>query len=123
MNDPMSPLGKQRTLQQWWGTEYRRKVDPHYWLNKVKTRIAEEKPEIALVTDVRFNNEFLFCKEYGAMIKVHRPGLELSDHISETALANYKDEGWDAVVVNDGTLEQLKEKAVSVFDEIMNKVR
>jgi hypothetical protein len=120
MSDPDCPLGKQRSLLQFWGTEYRRSVDPDYWIKKVAERIAEEKPEVALITDVRFPNEMFFCLKYGEVIKVVRPGVPSPNaHASETALAGWPDNQWSAVIYNDGTLEQLKQQAVYVFDDLL----
>lgn len=121
MTDPYCPLGKQRTLLQFWGTEYRRDADPDYWVKKLGVRIEREKPEIALITDMRFLNEAAWIKQYGEVIKVDRPGFNsgCTPHVSEEALANY--DGWDYVIENTGTLEELQHKAVIVFDELMNK--
>jgi hypothetical protein len=122
MDDPDCPLGKQRTLLQWWGTEYRRSVNQDYWLNKVALRISREKPEIALISDVRFPNEAYFCQKYGEVIKVHRPGM-LKDaslsavHISEAALATFG--SWDDIIVNDSTLGVFRERVLFSFDMLL----
>jgi len=125
MTDPLCPFGKQRTLLQWWGTEYRRSVEPDYWVDRVKERLAKEKPEIALITDMRFPNEWNFVKQYGDTIKVVRASIPVlpGAHASEEALAYIPDSQWGAVIYNDGTLEQLRQQAVYVFDTLMNEVR
>lgn len=125
MSDPLCPLGKQRTLLQWWGTEFRRSADPDYWVNKLAKRLAQDKPEIALITDTRFPNEVNFVRQYGDVIKVHRSSLPIlpGGHPSEEALAHMKDCDWDAVIYNDGSLEDLKKQALYVFDELVEKVR
>lgn len=122
MTDPLCPLGKQRTLLQWWGTEFRRAVDPDYWVNKLAERLAVEKPEIALITDMRFPNEKKFVEEYGDSIKVFRPGLASPNaHISEEALADVPGEQWGAVIHNDGSLSDMKAMAVAAFDYLMDR--
>lgn len=124
MSDPLCPLGKQRTLLQWYGTEYRRAQNPDYWVNILKARLEEENPEIAFITDVRMPNEFAFCKEYGEVIKVVRPDFEnINGHISEEALASVPDTEWSAVIYNDCSREELASKAVFVFDDLMERVR
>jgi len=125
MTDPLCPYGKQRTLLQWWGTEYRRSINPDYWIKKLAKRIAEEKPEIALITDVRFPNEVRFVQQYGEAIKVDRPSLPplqgaAGVHASELALASFS--GWDDVIVNDSTLEVLRERALFSFDMLMSAI-
>ena len=113
------PLGKQRTLAQWWGTEYRRSDDDDYWVDRLAEQIELEKPQIALITDMRFPNEMLFVKQYGQTVRVDRPGLPPSTHASETALADVSDEHWDIILENSGTLEEFKLGAVTAFDELM----
>ena len=51
------PFGKHRTLYQWWGTEYRRSIDENYWVRQLAQRIELEKPQIAILDDMRFPNE------------------------------------------------------------------
>ena len=125
MTDPLCPFGKQRMLLQFWGTEFRRSVNPDYWVQRLAKRLAEEKPEIALITDVRFLNEVQFCQKYGEAIEVKRPGLPsltgaAGVHASELALANFP--GWDDYIVNDSTLESLRDKALFSFDMLMSAI-
>ena len=130
MDDPECPYGKQRTLLQWWGGEYRRGADPKYWVDKLAARIEEEKPEIALITDMRYQNEMAFCMEYGETIKVERrnpdgtlylaPGIVA--HASEEELAWLPDSSWSAILTNDGSLEELQEAGVLMFDKILDRL-
>lgn len=127
MTDPLCPYGKQRTFLQWYGSEYRRSCDPDYWVNKVAARIAEEKPEIAFLTDMRFPNEMAFVQKYGEAIRVDRANLPALQgaagvHISELALANVPDENWDAIIKNNGTLEELRENALFTFDMLLSSI-
>lgn len=126
MDDPECPYGKQRTLLQWWGTEFRRNVEPDYWIKKLAKRIEEEKPEVALITDVRFPNEAEWVKQYGDIIKVRRTGMppdKNPPHISELALAHLEDHEWGAVIENDRGLEELVQLSLYTFDELMEKPR
>ena len=113
------PFGKHRTLYQWWGTEYRRSIDTDYWVRQLAQRIELEKPQIALITDMRFPNEMSWIKQYGETVLVQRDGLTPSTHASETALADVSPEDWSIVLENNGTLEEFKEGAVTAFDELM----
>jgi hypothetical protein len=125
MDDPECGLGKQRLFLQWYGGEFRRGANPNYWINKLAQKISEEKPEIALVSDVRYLNEILFVQKYGETIKVERPDLPslkgaAGVHASELALAEF--DGWDAVIKNSGTLEDLRDEALFTFDMLMSSV-
>lgn len=73
-----------------------------------------------IVTDVRRLNEAEACKKFGAfMLRVDRPGLDSGEHISETDLDDWK--GWDAVIVNDGDLDDLRRKVVNCVIENFGK--
>jgi hypothetical protein len=122
MDDPFCPYGKQRTLLQWWGTEFRRNINPDYWVKKLTKRIEKEKPEIACITDMRFPNEFTFAKEHGEVFRVDRPDLPpltSKSHYSESALANVPDEEWTRILKNDRSLEEFQALAVDAFDTVM----
>jgi hypothetical protein len=122
MTDPLCPLGKQRTLLQWWGTEFRRNVNPMYWVKRLSEKIQKEAPEIFLLSDMRFHNEMAFVKEHGETIRVDRASLgplTANSHASEKELASVPDEEWTRVLSNDGTLEDFKQSAVEAFDTIM----
>jgi hypothetical protein len=113
------PWGKHRTFYQWWGTEYRRSIDSEYWVRQLAQRIELEKPQIALIDDMRFPNEMEFVKQHGETVLVDRDGLPPSTHASETALADMSPEDWSIILENNGTLEEFKEGAVTAFDELI----
>jgi hypothetical protein len=125
MTDPLCPLGKQRTLLQWWGTEYRRNQDPNYWIKKLNDVLLVEKPRIALVSDMRFPNEVSWVKQdpsSGFVVRVDRLGYKSNTppHESEKALDFMADEDWHYIIqVNDGDIDELKRDAVVVFDLIV----
>jgi hypothetical protein len=101
-----------RRLLQWWGTEYRRAQDPDYWTKAWGRKIEqyELSRRHVLVDDVRFMNELNVIRAHGGLIvKIERPGfLGANSHSSETSLDSFTD--WDAIVVNDGTLEEFRKK-------------
>jgi hypothetical protein len=95
----LAPFGKHPKLLQWWGTEYRRRQNPDYWVDK----LFESSPggiDIALITDVRFINEAEHIKNRGGYnVRVQRLAADGSpyvapdrpaDHPSEIALDDYK---------------------------------
>jgi hypothetical protein len=125
MDDPLSPLGKQRELLQWWGTEFRRKRQPYYWIQKLAKTLDSEKPKIALISDMRFPNEAGWVEaKYGTTVKCDRIGYkdigDVAVHESETALDswvfNYE------IQVMDGDIEELKRGALQVFDMITEQM-
>lgn len=122
MDDPLCPYGKQRTLLQFYGTEFRRAQDPDYWVKKLFTQIYAERPAVALICDLRFPNEFARIKQVGGYtVKVVRTGFvsDVPEHHSEKALDHVPDLDWDYVIsVPDGRLDLLKEEAVNAFNFI-----
>src|SRR6185369_9164711 len=50
-----------RPMLQWWGTDFRRKFNgDNYWVNKLLLKLNEygnDKPEIVVIPDVRFQSE------------------------------------------------------------------
>lgn len=122
LDDVDCPLGKQRSLLQFWGGEYRRGADPLYWVKKLAARLEDEKPEIALISDVRYFNEFSWVQEHGDCVKVVRPGLPKGTHPSETELDMLSDKSWDGILTNDGTLEEFQEASVRMFDALMDNL-
>ena len=113
---------KQRTLLQWWGTEYRRKKDPDYWVKRFFEHLQELDPEVALVTDLRFRNEADAIRAAGGyLVKVERtttPDVSVPEHESERALDGYT--GWD-YTLRAATVDELRTKAVALYHEIARK--
>ena len=122
MDDPYCPLGKQRALLQFWGV-YRREQEADYWVKRVAEQIEKDAPEIALLSDLRFLNEFNWIKEYGDCVRVDRPGLPPATHVSETELADVPNNQWDGILTNDSTLEDLKIAGVKMFDMLMERLQ
>lgn len=126
MTDPLSPLGKQRKLLQWWGTEYRRNnFHRMYWVKSVNNAIFTDRPDIALITDMRFMSEVVWVNSMrGYTVRVDRVGFPDLDtnpeHDSEHELDSYTYNF--EINVRDGDLEILKEDALTVFDMILKHV-
>ena len=49
-----------------WGTDVRRKLNPTIWVDKVFERIKDN--EVAIITDLRFENELNFVKDHGGSV-------------------------------------------------------
>jgi len=119
MDDPLCPFGKQRKLLQWWGTEYRRVgCNKFYWVQALAETLKCEQPTVALITDLRFQNEFLWIKaNQGFTVRVDRlgyPDLDTnSGHVSEHELDGAP---YDFVLTApENGLEELKTDAVEIF--------
>jgi len=103
-----------RGINAWWGTEFRRnKFSQTYWTDRLYHRIQQLLGSKCYIgcTDLRFPNEMQLIKDLGGKtIRINNPRIPIlpNEHISETALDDY--DGFDYVITNDGTLEDLKNK-------------
>ena len=93
-----------REILQWWGTEYRRRQDPDYWVKRARDFYHQQIDAGAsgLVNcSVRFVNEADWIHgEGGAVVRIHRPGVDaVNAHVSDKPLAR---ELVDAEIANDG---------------------
>lgn len=95
--------------------------DPNVWIKALYYHIDELRPEIALISDVRYKNEADFIKKMGGtMVRVRRwvdgepfvdPNRNAS-HISEVHLNDYK---FDYTIENDGALGDLYCKVTGLY--------
>jgi hypothetical protein len=97
-----------RILLQWWGTEYRRSQDSNYWTKKLAERLNNN--EWIVVSDVRTPDEMKEIRAAGGEVWfVIRPGVApvgIPNHYTEIALEDAK---FDRTIVNDGTIDDLKQ--------------
>lgn len=73
-----------------------------------------------IISDVRFKNELKIIKDNGGItIRVLREksGLKgkIANHQSETEMKEIPNEDFDYIIVNDGTIEELKEKIYNII--------
>ena len=104
-----------RDILQRVGTEcLRRGFGDDVWIKALERRVEGlvSQGVSVVVTDVRFPNEAEAIKKWGGvLVRVDRkvaPTIGGSSHASEVSLVNYS--GWDAVLKNEGTLEELRDK-------------
>jgi hypothetical protein len=118
---PLDVWCSPRQVLQWWGTEYRRKQDPEYWIKKAELTVraylalAKDDPDThrgGLVNcSVRFPNERTFIEMFnGEVWHVQRPNW--GDALPASQRAHIAEQGLpvlsrDKVVLNNGTIEQL----------------
>lgn len=102
-----------RKLLQRLGTEAGRDIlGKNIWINTAADQIARNVRNgvPVVITDVRFENEYREVKEWGGLIvRIERPGLvQVDNHASEQEWRSIVP---DHVVVNNGTLENLRTAA------------
>ncbi len=109
-----------RLLLQWWGTDYRRKSDPDYWIKRWLAKFRElPDNSFVVVPDVRFLNEAECVEKMGGLLaRVTRHASE-DTHASEVELDDYKSFHYN--VANTSTLEDLRLFMTSLTKQITIK--
>lgn len=99
-----------RKLLQWWGTDYRRAEDPDYWVSKIRDEVSQHS--LAVISDVRFDNEAALVRQRGGQIwRITRPATQSNGfpgHVSEALAFDA-----DLEIENDGCAYQLAEKVLA----------
>lgn len=96
-----------------------RRYDDKQFTGYVVNNIRYEPLRIWVVTDLRFDNEYMTLKGLGAkIINITRPTYEYDGHITERG---FNDSLVDFQLVNDGNLEDLNKQASSIVMNIMKE--
>lgn len=122
--DNAKQISEVRRLQQRLGTEAGRNIlGPNCWKDIVKRQLITDEGERleqkALITDVRFDNEFeLVWSLGGYVIRLHREGVEAKNgHISDTTCDKYVDQCIN--INNNGTEEELHGVIIDTLQTIL----
>lgn len=114
-----------REMLQYFGTDCIRTRLPGFFLQNMRMKFEQLKTHnafdlIALVTDVRFDDEAALIKEHGGIvIKIHRPCLsdDRSAHTAHASEAGLSPGMVDFIVVNDGSVEELQVKIRQIIEK------
>lgn len=104
------------------GTGVGREYKENLWLDVFDHtfKIAKNKKrKVVIVTDVRFRNEFDHLKKLGFyQIRLLRDSHIKINHSSETNQESIKDEEFDAIINNNGSLDDLILKVKEIIPKI-----
>lgn len=117
--DPRWGITPRRAMQTL-GTEWGRGLHPNLWVESMRTRVSTLTDDlgwdVAIITDVRFDNEAEMIREMGGVVvEVFRPSasaLLIDQHASEAGVHRHL---IDYTAVNIGTREQLEAKAPEIL--------
>ncbi len=125
-----------RRLLQWWGTEYRREMDPDYWVKRTKLRAVAWQVEgyTPAFTDVRFPNEARMIEDSGGFIvrvfatestREKRLGTLPPEHASETAMDSYESRLQVYSIESNSSFQKevMDVLALSHLDDVMEALR
>jgi hypothetical protein len=100
-------------LLQYYGTEFRRRQDEHYWVRRLhRTLRGFSRDTSILIDDVRYNNEGDYiAARRGLVVEIARPGFAYNpDHPSERGLSRNR---IHYTIGNSGSLGALNQGCVS----------
>lgn len=104
------------------GTGVGREYKENLWLDvfDYTFKIAKSKKrQVVIVTDVRFRNEFDHLKKLEFFqIRVLRDSYTKINHSSETNQDSIRDDEFDVVIENNGSLEELENKIKQIIPKI-----
>lgn len=96
-----------------------REYNQHQFTDYVKNTIKTQPTKIWVVTDLRFDNEYIALKKLGAkIVKIIRPQYQYDGHITERA---FDDHLIDKSIMNDGDIGHLRQRTEIVFKHIMEE--
>jgi hypothetical protein len=134
-------IQKDGELLQWYGTQFRRAFfGEDYWIRQLHRRLDALPQDVpgVVIPDVRFRNEVAYLRALGqsgsphalqrgtpqvVLWKVERPEAPLdrdAQHESEMDLEGYGE--WDAVISNDGSLDQLYERVEAQYQSLVGSL-
>lgn len=97
-----------------------REYDSNQFNRYIETEIHRPANKLSktllLITDLRFDNEYMLLRERGAtIVKVSRPGHDQDGHITERG---FDDQLVDFHLVNDGSFTDLENKVIMMMNKI-----
>lgn len=103
-----------RPFQQEVGRTSRKMFGSDVWVNPLDEYLQDSDHRRFVLTDVRFPSEVALVRSFdGPVIKVTRPDTPPLEHETDLALADY--EGWDEVLDNNGTVEEIQYKLINAI--------
>jgi len=96
-----------------------RSYDDKQFTDYVCDAILSQPEKVWVVTDLRFDNEYMKLKQLGAkLINIKRPNYEYDGHITERG---FNESLVDHQLLNDGDLSYLKIRVNSIMDSIIKE--
>ena len=111
---------KYRDFLVFWG-KYRRKMQSDYWIKNLEDEKSNPVSTKTIISDVRYPNEVQWIwKQGGIVILVERPGIgPANEEEGQSIQTIILERHYNYVLLNDGSLEDLKEKIIKLISEIV----
>lgn len=119
--DELTNMSNRQVLQRI-GETMRNIFGEDIWIKSLFNKFDSkfEKGGHIIITDVRYKNEADYIKNKGGiLIRINRNTRYNDNHISEIDLDDY--EKFDYIVDNNGTINQLIDKIVDIYNDLLKK--
>lgn len=117
--DPTTGLTHREVLQKI-GESIRNTFGEDIWIKALFNEGYDPKHDTWIITDVRYRNEADYIKDKGGiLIRINRNTGYNDNHKSETDLDDY--DKFDYIVDNNGTINQLIDKMVDIYNDLLKK--
>lgn len=110
------------------GKELREKNES-FWLDKIRNKMWSAQPDVAVIPNVRYRNEWEWVKQSGTVVRVKALNPDGSEYISPDRDPNHPSEtelhslpADYYIVARKGEGELVRSLAVATFDHIYKKV-
>ena len=105
------------------GSGLGKQYNPNIWIENLDRMLnAQSINTSVIVPDVRFREEFDYLKSKNfTQIRILRDDIAKSQDLSEISQEEIKDDEFDYVIYNNGTLEDLKDKITDIMNDIINQ--
>jgi len=112
-----------REFMQYLGTDVMRKMYEPVHVNHALDKILSEQSNLAIVPDVRFPNEVKAIQDAGGKVVRLTRNTRKDNHASECGLdpENFDWDNFDAIIHNDGSLEDTLQKVDEVCSPIIGQ--
>ena len=117
--DPITGLTHREVLQKI-GESMRNTFGDDIWIKSLFSEGYDPKYDTWIITDVRYKNEADYIKDKGGiLIRINRNTGYNDNHKSEIDLDDYNK--FDYIVDNNGTIDQLVDKIVDIYNDLLKK--
>lgn len=104
-----------REFMQFFGSEVMRKMYDNIWIDRTLKNIKTEDPQIAIISDCRFDNEAIALKKAGAKLVYLTRSVYADDHISENGFQTFTE--FDTIIDNkDMTIQETHQELIKAID-------
>ena len=102
-----------------------KKYNPKIWVNAFDnsfTKCKNKNYNIVIASDLRFIDEYSYLKDNGFyIIRLVRDDVNMMSHISETQQDQIKDNDFNIIINNNGTIDDLRVQVINLIPSLKSE--